>query len=136
MSEEIRQEEYFDADPRSVYRTLTSSEQFSALTGQEADLGTQPGDPFTGFSGRISGRQVELVPGRRLVQAWRSSTWPEGHYSILSFELEPEGSGTRLKFRQAGHPAGEEEHLVPGWPKMYWEPMRDYLRQNNEVGAK
>jgi hypothetical protein len=38
------------------------------------------------FGGDISGRNVELVPGRRAVQAWRSNAWPEGVYSIVRFE--------------------------------------------------
>ncbi len=75
------------------------------------------------LGGDISGRNVELVPDKRVVQAWRSNAWPEGVYSIVRFELTPEGRGTRLLFDQAGHPEGAQEMLEGGWHKMYWEPM-------------
>ena len=44
------------------------------------------------------GRNVELLPNHRIVQAWRVVTWPEGVYSIAKFELKPHGSGTQLVF--------------------------------------
>jgi activator of HSP90 ATPase len=65
------------------------------LTGAPASGEPSEGASFSLFGGHITGRHVELVPGKRVVQAWRAKTWPEGLYSIVPFELQPEGSGVR-----------------------------------------
>ncbi len=74
--------------------------------GRAADIADDVGGAVSMFGGDIRGRNVELVPGKRVVQAWRSQAWPEGVYSIVRFELAPEGKGTKLVFDQAGHPDG------------------------------
>lgn len=75
----------------------------------------------------ITGRQIELVPGKRIVQAWRAGSWPDGDYSIVRFEFAPEGAGTRVVFDQSGYPEAEHDHLEGGWRKMYWERLARYF---------
>jgi len=64
---------------------------------------------------------VELVRDRRVVQAWRAKTWPEGLYSIVRFELSADGAGTKLSFDHEGFPADQAEHLAKGWHSNYWD---------------
>ena len=52
----------------------------------------------------VSGRNVELIPNQRIVQAWRAKPWENGVYSIAKFELRQEGFETRVIFDQAGFP--------------------------------
>lgn len=120
----IHQEVTINAKPDAVYGVLTSSEKFAAMTGgRAADISTDEGGAVSLFGGDIQARNIELVPGKRVVQAWRAGNWPEGVYSIVRFELEANGSGTRLSFDQAGHPADAQEMLEGGWHQMYWNPM-------------
>ncbi|HZU84270.1 MAG TPA: SRPBCC domain-containing protein [Polyangiaceae bacterium] len=66
-------------------------------------------------------RACDPVADRRVVQAWRAKTWPEGVYSIVRFELKPEGSGTKLVFEHEAFPADMAEHLSKGWQANYWD---------------
>jgi activator of HSP90 ATPase len=75
----------------------------------------------------ILGRNVECAPNERLVQAWRVKTWDPGVYSIVRFELRPEGKSTRLLLDHTGFPTGQGEHLAQGWHANYWEPLRKAL---------
>ena len=50
-----------------------------------------------------------------------------GVYSIVRFELRPEGKATRVLLDHAGFPAGQGEHLAQGWHANYWEPLRKAL---------
>lgn len=128
MSTTIHQEIKLDATPQRVFGALTDSAQFSTLTGgAPASIGRDEGGAFSCFGGMITGRQVELVPGKRIVQAWRAANWDEGVYSIARFDLVADGGTTRLIFDQSGFPAGQGEHLEAGWHKMYWEPLTRYL---------
>ncbi len=124
----IHQEIDIKGSPKAVYEILTSSEKFAKMTGgRDAKIAAEEGGAVSLFGGDIQARNVELVPGKRVVQAWRSGAWPEGVYSIVRFELTKAGSGTRLSFDQSGYPEGTHEMLSGGWQKMYWEPMNAML---------
>ena len=124
----IHQEITIDAEPDSVYKILTTSKLFAAMTGgRGAEISAKPGGRSTMFGGEIEAVNVETIPGKRLVQAWRAKTWPAGVYSIARFELAKQGKSTKLVFDQAGHPADAEAMLSGGWAKMYWEPMQAAL---------
>jgi uncharacterized protein YndB with AHSA1/START domain len=128
MPAAIHQEVVFTASPERVYAALTDDKQFSALSGgAPAEISREAGGAFSCFGGQIVGRNVELVPGRRIVQAWRAGNWAEGVYSVAKFELKGEAGGTRLVFDHAGFPEAEGGHLESGWPMMYWEPLKKYL---------
>ena len=124
----IHQEVMIEASPATVYGVLTGSEQFTKMTGgRAADISKDAGGAVSLFGGDIRARNIELVPGKRVVQAWRSNAWPEGVYSIIRFELAPEGKGTKLTFDQAGHPTDAQQMLEGGWHQMYWQPMKAML---------
>jgi len=96
-------------------------------TGDTAEIQPQPGAAFKLFGGRIEGRNVELAPDRRIVQAWRPASWQPGVYSIVRFELIARGSGTRIELDHAGFREDQWESLNEGWPARYWEPLRKYV---------
>ncbi len=128
MSQPIRQEVSIPASPKQVYEALTDPKQFSQLAGgAPTEISAESGGPFSCFGGMIEGRNIELVPDQRIVQAWRVRNWPPGLYSIARFELEGEGDGTRLVFEHSGFPEGEREHLASGWHANYWEPLKKHL---------
>lgn len=138
-AESIHQEPVIKASRRRVYEALIDTKQFDKviqLSGvmQSMRLGNAPteisrevGGPFTLFGGYISGRNVELVPNQRIVQAWRTGGWDPGVYSIARFELAEQGSGTKIMFDHTGFPKGEAEVLASGWKAHYWEPLEKLL---------
>ena len=123
----IHQEVDFDAPPARIYSVLLDAKQFAAFTKESAEIQPDAGGAFRLFGGRIEGRNVELVPNQRIVQAWRPASWPAGVYSIVRFELTAHGSGTRIVFDHTGFPEANREHLNEGWPRNYWDPLRIYL---------
>jgi activator of HSP90 ATPase len=129
-SARIHQEVILKASPERVYAALTDAAQFSKVTsGAPTENQLQPGGAFSSFGGTIVGRNIELVPNQRIVQAWRVKTWPEGVFSIVRFELVAQGSGTRLLLDHSGYPEGSGAHLASGWQARYWEPLKKYLEQ-------
>jgi len=138
-AEGIHQETVFQASPQRIYDALLDAKQFQQvelLSGamKGTDLNAKParisrdeGGTFSIFGDYIVGRQLELVPNQRIVQAWRETSWDAGIYSIVRFELKSEGSGTRLIFDHTGFPVGNGEHLAIGWKAHYWEPLEKFL---------
>ena len=124
----IHQDVMINGTPKAVYEILLSSKKFKIMTdGRDAIISKDVGGEVSLFGGAIRARNVELIPSKRVVQAWRSGDWKEGVYSIVRFELSDEGNKTKLSFDQAGHPDEAEAHLDSGWHKMYWEPMNAML---------
>jgi activator of HSP90 ATPase len=123
----IHQEDDFAAPPHRVYAALLDEKQFAAMSGAPAKLGSNEGEAFSLFGGAIVGRNLELVPDRRIVQAWRDADWRPGLYSIARFELSAAGQGTHLVFNQEGYPLSDYASLVSGWHSHYWEPMKKYF---------
>ena len=128
MTKSIHQEVTIKAGAKKVYDALTDAKQFSAFSGgAPAEIDAREGGSFCCFGGHIIGRNIELLRGKRVVQAWRSVKWVEGVYSIVRFELSEESGSTKIVFDQAGFPEEAGPHLEGGWTKMYWEPLKAYL---------
>jgi activator of HSP90 ATPase len=123
----IHQEVSFVASPAKVYEALVSPQRFSEVTGAPASGDSAEGCAFSVFGGHITGRHVELVPDKRVVQAWRAKTWPEGVYSIVRFELRSDGAGTKLSFAHEGFPEDQAEHLAKGWKSNYWDNIAKHV---------
>ena len=130
----IHQDALIDATALDVYRYLTDGATFAAATGMAAHVEPTEGSAFSLFDGRIEGRQVELVPGRRVVQAWRfgaahPDVWAPGVYSIVRFTLTEERDQTRFVVDHDAVPAEWQEHLETGYPVFYAEPMGRYFAE-------
>ena len=128
MVDAIHQEVVLAAAPARVYQVLMDSVEHAAFTANgSADISREVGGAFSTHGGHITGRNIELDPGRRIVQAWRVRDWPEGVYSVIRFDLRDEEGKTRLVFDQWGAPGDQRAHLAEGWDARYWRPLRTYL---------
>jgi activator of HSP90 ATPase len=138
-AEAIHQEVVFNAAPKRIYDVLTDASQFQKIealgagmkgldvSSHPARISREPGGAFSLFGDYIVGRQIELVENRRIVQAWRVTSWDPGIYSIARFELAEQGSSTKLVFDHTGFPAGKAESLAAGWHEHYWQPLEKFL---------
>jgi activator of HSP90 ATPase len=132
----IHQEVFFDATPERVYEALTDSSQFSRVIGDApAEISPHAGGTFSCFGGMITGMNVDLEPHRRIVQAWRSSDWTAGVYSIVRIELLQQGQSTLLTLDHAGFPEEAGEHLETGWKAKYWTPLEKFLAPEHKLSA-
>jgi activator of HSP90 ATPase len=123
----IHQEVELNAAPHRIYEVLLDSKQFAEFSGYPATIGAGAGSTFSMFGGLIVGRNIELIPDQRIVQAWRPADWDPGVYSIVKFELAADGAKTKLTLDHAGFPKGTFDHLNSGWPLRYWDPLKKYL---------
>jgi activator of HSP90 ATPase len=123
----LHQEIDLKAEPHRIYEILLDSKLFAAFTGRSAEINREPGGAFKMFGGLIEGRNIELVPDVRIVQAWRPANWDPGDFSIVEFQLKAQSGGTRLILDHKGFPEGDFAHLDPGWHMQYWEPLAKYL---------
>jgi uncharacterized protein YndB with AHSA1/START domain len=116
------------AQPGEVYRAWLDSAGHSALTGARAEVEPRVGGRFTAWDGYIEGRTLELEPGQRILQAWRTSEFPDGSPdSRLEVLLEKVRGGTRITLRHSEIPAGQGTEYAQGWADNYFTPMKRYF---------
>ncbi len=117
----------FTAGAQQIFDALLDSKKFAAFSGEAAVIGREAGSSFSMFGGKIVGRNIELLPSRRIVQAWRPAHWAAGVYSIVKFELSQHGSTTTVVLDHTGFPDGTYTDLTAGWPVRYWQPLKTFL---------
>lgn len=128
-TKDLQQKVTFKASPHDVYEVLMDSAKHSELTGAPANISREVGAKISVYDGEIDGKNLELIPDQKIVQSWRYSDWPEGHYSTATFSLEKSSDGTTLIFTQTGIPEDLYEDIRQGWIDYYWEPLKELLEK-------
>ncbi len=133
----IRQLVNLPANPDEVFAALMTTKGHEGFTGAPARISRREGGSFMAWGGYIHGKNITLVPGRRIVQSWRPSeeTWPPRHLSKVSFVLVRTREGTRLRFTHTGVPLEHVGHLSDGWKESYWQPLAKYLKASTKKGT-
>ena len=117
--------------PRHAYDSYLDAVAHAAFTGGAAIISPVIGAEFSGFDGRISGRILNLTPGREIVQTWRSFEWQADELdSILVLLFSPEGPDTQLHLTQMNVPERMLPTLQANWPMRYLDPWRAYLESH------
>jgi len=129
MSKLIKQIITFKASPHDVYEALMDSKKHAAFTNGKASISRKIGGTINAYDNYITGKNIELVPDKKIVQDWRAVDWPEGYFSRVTFKFTSVPTGTRLDFTHSHVPDGTEEEFKQGWIDNYWEPMKLYLEK-------
>jgi uncharacterized protein YndB with AHSA1/START domain len=116
------------ATPEQIYDAWMSSDGHTGMTGAEAHVDPRVGGDFDAWDGYITGRTIELDPGRRIVQSWRTSEFEDEHGdSRIEVVLDPVPDGTRVTVRHSNVPDGQLGYEQGGWQESYFEPMKEYF---------
>jgi uncharacterized protein YndB with AHSA1/START domain len=130
MCKTIKQRVKFSAPPATVYDLLADSKKHSAVTGRKATISRRIGGAFTAAGNEVSGVNVDLVPGQRIVQAWRHRRFPEGIYSMAAVTLKATADGgTELVLTHRGVPKDLIPETERAWREQYWSRIKAYLAQ-------
>lgn len=116
-----------NATPQEVYDALMDSRKHTIFSGAKAEIDPTVGGTFSAYDKYITGMNVELVPGKKIVQRWHASDWPEKYMSTVTFLLSPLKNGTKVTFTHENIPADDFANIKQGWVDFYWEPMEEFL---------
>ncbi|MGE0638098.1 MAG: SRPBCC domain-containing protein [Bacteroidia bacterium] len=127
----FKQKLIFKTTPEEIYNALMDSKKHSQFTGGKAVIGKRAGDDFTAYDGYIKGNNIELIPGKKIVQTWKTTDdgWPEEHYSTIEFVFKKTKEGTELQFTHTNIPTTVKADYEQGWEDYYWEPMKAMLEE-------
>jgi len=125
------------AKPERVYDMLMQAELHGAFTKSKCEISDTVGSDFSLGDGWITGKNLALERGKKIVQLWRGKQitgepWAEGHHSTVTFEFIAKGEDTEILLTHADVPEAVCADLTAGWLKYYFEPMNDFVQASAE----
>jgi len=124
----IKQEVIVPATPVEVYEAFMDAKKHSAFTGSKATCDPRVGGEFTAWDGYISGKNLELERGKRIVQEWVTTDWPQNYPpSRLELNFKAVKEGTEISMVHSEVPAEQADDTKQGWIDFYWEPLKEYF---------
>jgi activator of HSP90 ATPase len=128
MPESIQLSTILTASPEQLYKAWLSSKEHAAFTGSSAQINPNLNGDFTAWDGYIQGKNLELKPYQRIVQAWRTTEFPadspDSHLEIL---FEAVQGGTKITLIHTEIPDGQGKDYFTGWEDFYFKPMMEYF---------
>jgi len=116
------------ANASDIYSAWLSSESHAAMTGNPAHVDGKVGGKFKAWDGYIFGSTLELEPDQRIVQAWRTSEFPDNAPdSRLEILLEKVTEGTKVTLIHNDMPEDQIDSYRQGWEDFYFKPMKEYF---------
>ena len=97
------------------------------MTGGAAQCSITVGDTFSAWDGYITGKNLELVENKKIVQTWRTTEFDEtDEDSILSIEFITIQNGTEFILTHTNIPQGQTQYKQ-GWIDHYFSPMKEFI---------
>jgi len=114
--------------PAEIYKAWLSTKGHSAMTGSPAKVDGKAGGKFTAWDGYIFGTTLELTSNERILQAWRTTEFPQdAPDSRVEIILEEVKDGTKLTLAHSKMPEDQVEDYRQGWEDFYFKPMLGYF---------
>ncbi|MBX2941785.1 MAG: SRPBCC domain-containing protein [Cyclobacteriaceae bacterium] len=112
------------APPEDVFLALTNPATIHLWSGEEAEMSTEVGSEFSLWEGSITGKNLEFVESKKIVQQWYFGDQKED--SIVTILLHPHQQGTSVELRHTNIPDDAYEDILEGWNEVYFGSLSDF----------
>lgn len=112
------------APPEDIFLALTNPATIQLWSGEEAEMSTEAGSEFALWEGSITGKNLEFVDGKKIVQQWYFGDQKED--SIVTIILHEHENGTSVELRHINIPDEAFEDIVGGWNEVYFGSLCDF----------
>jgi len=117
-----------NATTDELYDMYMDAKLHSMLTGDAAKITKKEGASFTAYGDYIKGKNLQLVPGKLIVQSWRGKDFKKSDMdSTFILHFEKKGNDAVLNMVHANVPDAEADGIKSGWNDFYWIPWKAHL---------
>ena len=114
--------------PETLYNIYMDAKKHSEATGGKAKISSMIGSSFSTWDGYITGKTLQLIKGKMILQSWRSSDFKSNDLdSTFILQFEKKGNDAVLHMVHANVPDHQFTAVKDGWNNFYWVPWRKYL---------
>jgi activator of HSP90 ATPase len=117
-----------NAEPADVYSALTNPYTIELWSGYPAIMSTVPESEFSLWEGDITGKNLEFVQDKKLVQEWYFGDQPEK--SIVTITIDPDRENSRVTVEHSNIPDEEYDEIAEGWREYYIGAITDFYNPN------
>lgn len=137
MPESLTVSAIFPVKREKLYKAWLSSKEHTSFTGSKALINPKKGGKFTAWDDYIRGKNLELEPYSKIVQAWRTTEFSEKDPdSVLQLTFEDLKGKTRLTLKHTQIPDGQAERYKQGWKDFYFKSMKEYFKKSGQAKKK
>jgi activator of HSP90 ATPase len=106
-----------------LYHAWITSDGHSKMTGAKAECSSAVGGEFSAWDGYITGQNIELQAGQKIVQSWRTTDFQSNDRdSEVTITFRDHGNHCHLVLKHRNIPNGQPDYQA-GWKQYYFEPM-------------
>lgn len=113
------------ATPEEVYLALTNPLSIKLWTGAEAEMSLEVGSDFSLFDGDITGKNLEFIENKKIVQKWNFDGQDED--SIVTLKIHEHAKGTSIELLHTHIPDEVYEEFVDGWNNSYFGELLEFF---------
>ena len=112
-----------DAPPEVLYNALTNAATIQLWSGAPAIMEPEEGTEFSLWEDSIVGKNLEFLPGKKIVQQW---FFDQEEPSIVTIILHEDKDKTSVELRHTNIPDEDYENIVEGWNDSYFGSLMDF----------
>ncbi len=117
-----------NAEPSDVYSAITNPFTIELWSGYPAEMSTVPGSEFSLWEGDITGKNLEFIADKKVVQEWYFGDQEEK--SIVTITIEPDRENSRVTVEHTNIPDEEFNDIAEGWREYYIEAIISFFNPN------
>ncbi len=117
-----------NAEPSDIYSAITNPFTIELWSGYPAAMNTEPDSEFSLWEGDITGKNLEFVQDKKVVQEWYFGDQPEK--SIVTITISPDRENSVVTVEQSNIPDDEFNEIAEGWREYYIGAIINFFNPN------
>jgi len=123
----IKQTYLINSSADAVWQALVNPKYINAWGGGPVKMNNKEGAKFELWGGDIHGKNIEVIPLKKLKQEWFGGNWKMS--SVVTFTLTQEKDTVKINLLQTDVPDNEAKDIDEGWRQYYLGPLKKYLEK-------
>jgi activator of HSP90 ATPase len=117
-----------NAEPSDIYSAITNPYTIELWSGYPAEMSTEPGSEFSLWEGDITGKNIEFVQDRKMVQEWYFGD--QAVESIVTISILPDKDNSSVTVEHTNIPDDEYDNIAEGWRDYYIGAIISFFNPN------
>lgn len=117
-----------NAEPSDVYSALTNPFTIEIWSGYPAQMSEEPGSEFSLWEGDITGKNLEFVKDRKVVQEWYFGEQKDK--SIVTITIQPDREDSQVTVEHTNIPDDDFDDIAEGWREYYFGAILNFFNPN------